>query len=246
MSSFKEVSDFSEAELDGLSLWSIPDVSAGKSEEIELEDTNPAVLTVDEIEVMQQQAYQEAYDKGKQEGYEAGLLEGKSAGFKEGSLLGAEEGRKLGYQESKSLVEEKLAQFVELLKSLNAPLDKVDEQVEQSIVQLSFLIAKQVVLREIKADPEIILKVIKKAIKILPVANQELEISLHPDDIVLINEGDIDEKITSRWTLSEDISLTRGGCRVNTPISAIDMTVENRLSSVIANVLDGEDLGAVE
>jgi len=246
MSSFKEISDFSEEELEGLSLWNIPNVSAGKSEEIELEDTQPSVLTVDEIEVMQQQAYQEASDKGKKEGYEAGVLEGKAAGFKEGSLLGAEEGRKLGYQESKSLIEEKLAQFVELLASLNAPLEKMDEQVEQSIVQLSSLIAKQVVLCEIKLDPDIILAVIKKTIKILPVANQELSINLHPDDIILINEGDMDKKIVSQWNISEDASLTRGGCRVSTAVSTIDMTVENRLSLVIANVLDRDVLGDIE
>jgi flagellar assembly protein FliH len=71
MSSSKE-GGFSDDELGTLSLWDVPDVSTGKSEDISLEDTEPTVLTAEDIDAVQKQAYQEAFVKGEAIGFEEG------------------------------------------------------------------------------------------------------------------------------------------------------------------------------
>jgi flagellar assembly protein FliH len=38
----------------------------------------------------------------------------------------------------------------------------------------------------------------------------------------------------------EDPLITRGGCKVDTEVSYIDATVENRLAAVIATLFGGE------
>jgi flagellar assembly protein FliH len=42
------------------------------------------------------------------------------------------------------------------------------------------------------------------------------------------------------WTINEDPLITRGGCKIDTDVSHIDATVENRLAAVIATVFGGE------
>jgi len=216
---------FSADELSTLSLWDAPDVSNGKSEDVELEDTSAVVLTVDDIETMQKQAYQEAFVKGEKVGRE----EGKKEGIKQ------------GYEESKHLVEAQVEKFIGLLKSLSEPFNQMDEEVESSIVHLSLLIAKQVIKRELKQNPEHIITVVKEALKVLPVANKKVSITLHPDDAALLKEGfPKDEKIED-WRFIEDAAITPGGCLINTNVSQIDQTIEQRISEIITRVLD-EDI----
>lgn len=234
MSSSKRGSgSFSADELGTLSLWDVPDVSTGTSEDISLEEAETTVLTAEDIDTVQKQAYQEAFEKGEK------------IGFAEGKKKGYEEGKKLGYQESRSLLEKKAEQFTDLLKSLSEPFDQVDEEVEKSIVQLSLLIAKQVIKGELKQTPEQILKVVKQVLKVLPVANNKISISLHPEDVLLIKEGFTQEEELQQWNLVEDASITRGGCLVKTAISQIDQTVETRISEMVALILD-EDTVAEE
>lgn len=223
MSSSKASSPaFSADELSTLSLWDAPDVSNGKSEDVELEDTSSVVLTVDDIEAMQQQAYQEAFVKGEKIGRE----EGKKEGIKQ------------GYEESKHLVEAQVEKFMGLLKSLSEPFNQIDEEVESSIVHLSLLIAKQVIKRELKQNPEQIINVVKEALKVLPIANKKVSITLHPEDAVILKESfPKDEKIED-WRFIEDASITQGGCLLSTNVSQIDQTVEQRISEIITRVLD--------
>jgi flagellar assembly protein FliH len=42
------------------------------------------------------------------------------------------------------------------------------------------------------------------------------------------------------WRIVEDPLITRGGCKVDTEVSHIDATVENRLAAVIATLFGGE------
>jgi len=227
---------FSQSELETLSLWDVPDVLGQHSEEISLEEAQSPVLTVEEIEVMQKQAFDEAFAKGKQEGYEVGFTEGKEIGTQEGKVEGLEQ----GYAENKHLLQEQVARFVLLLESLTEPFERLDEQVEQSIAQLAILIAKQVVRRELKLESGQIVGVVKEAVKALPVARQKITLALHPEDAELVRESlSLDEDIPA-WTIVEDPMLTRGGCIVSTDTSHIDATVDNKLAGIIATVLGDE------
>lgn len=227
MSSSKgSASVFSDDELGTLSLWDVPDVSVGTSEDITLEEAESTVLTAEDIDTVQKQAYQEAFEKGEK------------LGFEEGKKLGFAEGKKLGHTEGKHLLEEKAEKFTELLKSLSAPFEYIDEEVEQSLVQLSLLIAKQVINGELKQSPEKVLEVVKKTLNVLPIANNKVSIRLHPEDAQIVKEGFANEEDLEQWRLIEDASITRGGCLVKTDISQIDQTIETRISEMAAFILD--------
>ncbi|MFI3157177.1 MAG: flagellar assembly protein FliH [Methylococcaceae bacterium] len=219
---------FTEAELESLRLWSMPDVSGAEaqreSETVELEDEPTPILTVDEIEAMQKQAYDEAFAQGKMHGFQQGF----------------DEGSKKGYEDNVHLLQSQAATLAGLLASLSEPFKCLDEEVEKELVKLAIGIATQIIRREIKLDPGQVIAVVRETINVLPLASQKISLKLHPEDAELVRSALAPDEISPSWNIVEDPLITRGGCTVDTEISHVDATVEHRLAAVIANVLGGE------
>lgn len=236
MSSSNKVSKFSSAELDALDTWKDLEVfGAPRSENVEVEQATQ-VLTVDEIEAMQKQAYDEAFEQGRQQGFE----QGSKQGFEQGQKQGLEAGHKKGYEESQHLLQKQLAELNLLLESLAAPFKNLDEEVESELVKLVIAIAGQIIRREIKLDPGQIVGVIREAVNVLPLATQKITLNLHPEDADLVRSVLKLDENPPPWRLQDNPLITRGGCTVETDISTVDATLENRLSAVIATLLGGE------
>ncbi len=227
MSSFK-TPRFSASELESLRLWSMPDVSgvdARKSEAVELEEEELSpILTVDEIEAMQKQAYDEAFAQGKRQGFQQGF----------------EEGSKKGYEDNVHLLQAQAATLLSLLESLSEPFKRLDEEVEKELVKLVIGVATQIIRREIKLDPGQIVAVVREAINVLPLAAQKITLKLHPDDAELVRSALELDELSPSWSIVENPLIAHGGCEVDTEISHVDSTVEHRLAAVIAILLGGD------
>jgi flagellar assembly protein FliH len=223
-----KTSGFSPSELASLSVWRMPDVPV-KSEAVLAEAQNfeplsMPVLTVDEIEAMQKQAYDEAFAQGKKDGY--------SEGFNDGS--------RQGYAENVHVLQKKATEFERLLGSLSQPFKVLDAEVEKELVKLAMGIATQIIRREIKLDPGQVIAAVREAIKVLPLSSQKISLHLHPEDAELVRSALSLDEMSPAWRTVEDPLITRGGCKVDTEISHIDATVENRLAAVIAILFGGE------
>jgi flagellar assembly protein FliH len=173
----------------------------------------------------QLEALQEA---AKREGYEQGRLEGQSYGHRE------------GLEEGREAAREKLARFDALMKVLDVPFGELDDQVEREIVTLVISMVRQLVRREVRADPGQIVGVVREALGVLPVAARNVRVMLHPDDAELVREvyamGDAELK----WQVVEDPVIQRGGCKVVTDTSQVDATLESRINTLIAPLLAGQ------
>lgn len=198
------------------------------------------VLTVEEIENMQQQAYKEAFEQGRQEGFKQGHEEGFKQGQEEGFKQGYEDGQKQGYEEKSSVLKQQISDFNRLMESLNEPFKQLDERVEKALLDLVIGIATQLIRREIKTDSGQIVAVVKEAIKALPVANQNLTLKLHPEDAALVIDALKLDTDSAQWRIEEDPLLTRGGCIVESGASHVDASVENRLAAIVAKMLGGQ------
>lgn len=169
-------------------------------------------LTAGQAEAIQKQAYEEGFELGRREGQDAGRRE-------------------------VSALADRLEQ---IMRSLTRPLDELDQEVEQSMLALSIAIARQLVRREIKADPGQIVAVVKEAISALPAASRDLRMSLHPEDARLVRELLTVPDGENAWKVVEDATLERGDCLVFTDVSHIDATLANRLNNVVATLMGGE------
>ncbi|TAK63673.1 flagellar assembly protein FliH [Methylobacter sp.] len=219
---------FTASELESLRLWSMPDVSGADalrdSETVELEDEPTPILTVDEIEAMQKQAYDEAFAQGKMHGFQQGF----------------DEGSKKGYEDNLHLLQGQAAILISLLESLSEPFKRLDEEVEKELVKLVIGIATQIIRREIKSDPGQIVAVVRETLNVLPLTSQKITLKLHPEDAELMRTALALDDVSPSWSIVEDPLITRGGCEVDTDISHVDATVEHRLAAVIATLLGGE------
>ena len=223
---------FSATELESLRLWATPyfDEEDKPLEiilpEIIITEAEPPAptLTVEEIEAIQNQAHAEGLALGKQEGFQAGFVEGS----------------KKGYDENVHLIEVRTTQLVSLLESLSTPFKLLDENVERALADLSIKIAKQILHREIELDSGQVIAAVKAAIAALPMASQKVTVVLHPEDADVVRVVLGLDDTPSNWTIVEDATITRGGCKIDTEISHVDATIESRLDAVLETMF-GDD-----
>jgi flagellar assembly protein FliH len=197
--------------------WDLPiveDVSAAVNNA--KHGKSPGLMTAEQIERIQKQAYKEAYDAGYKKGQQEGLRSGQTESDYKIHLLG------------------------DLLESLAHPFEDLDDVVEQQLVSLSLAIARQLVRRELKADPEQVIGVVHEALAALPVASRDVKVCLHPDDGVLVREMMTQTESDRNWLLVNDPGLTRGDCRILTEVSQVEATLEKRLAAVVSQLFGGE------
>ncbi len=175
--------------------------------------------TAAELEAIQRKAHAEGFDKGKQEGFEYGHREGLT--------------------QAKQQLRQYTNQLELLLTTFAEPLHELDNRVEQELLKLVIAIVRQLVRREVKSDPNLIVGVVREALSILPVASRNVRLLLHPEDADLIREVYALADAEVGWSLIEDPVITRGGCKVVTENSQIDATLDSRLASLIAPLLAG-------
>jgi flagellar assembly protein FliH len=162
---------------------------------------------------------EEIHNQARLEGFEQGLKQGREAGGKE--------------------FMQRLQLLDNAMQKLARPFEQLDESVEQQLVQLAMLVARQLVRRELKADPAQVVGVVREALAALPVGARDVRLALNPEDAAMIREVLSLQEGDHAIRVVEDPVQSRGGCRVLTETSQIDATVESRLNAVIANTLGG-------
>jgi len=217
MSSTK--AEFSEAEKNQVKSWSLPDIqgdiaNAPESDAARIKrlmKSNPTSVEV--IEAIQQTAYEEGLKLGKQQG-------------------------KIQFQQQQEILKNK---FITIVNAMQHPLHRINDEVDEELLQLCLIISKQVVRRELKQTPQHIAAVIRECLSVLPATELNPKIRLHPDDFACVREiypssGDEDG---SSWQLVEDSSITPGGCEVDTKSTHIDATIEARINQLANKILGG-------
>ena len=192
--------------------WELPAMGEERSavEEVEVEEVQP--LTAEQLEEIQQQARSEGFEQGRHEGLQA----------------------------ARSEVDATLHRMEQIIHALAEPLEAVDEQVEGELLQLAIGIARQIIRRELQADPEQVVGVVRAALAALPSSARKVSIQLHPEDAAIVREQLLpSDEAEQPWKLSDDPTLSRGGCIVSSESSRIDASVEKRLNSVLAELMGG-------
>lgn len=163
--------------------------------------------------------------------------------WEHGFTDGRDAGRAAALAEQQTLTESMRARVQRLdalMNLLSRPLAELDESVLRQLSILAGSIARQLVRRELKAQPEQIIAVIRETVALLPASARDVRIHLHPDDAALVRERLVEPGSSRAWTLVEDPVITRGGCRISSENSSIDAQVETRLGAAIAAVLGDE------
>jgi flagellar assembly protein FliH len=73
-----------------------------------------------------------------------------------------------------------------------------------------------------------IVPIVQDAIAYLPTMQKPAVLFLHPDDAAIIRGAIGEELDKGGWIVSDDATIERGGCRIDTPSNQIDAQVPAR------------------
>jgi flagellar assembly protein FliH len=166
----------------------------------------------------------------------SGLADLQAEAYKEAFAQGLDEGRAAGRADVRAQVERLEGMFYDLAK----PFKELDEEVERELLTLAMALARQIVRRELKADPTHIIGIIREAIAALPVAAREVRVHLHPEDAAVVRQHLAPTESERAWQIVEDPVMARGGCRVTTTTSRIDARLETRLGAILSELMGTE------
>ncbi len=185
-----------------------------ESQEVALEDVKP--LTLDELEAIRQDAYNEGFAVGEKDGFHAGQLKAK--------------------HEADLALAAKMAGLEQVMTQLFEPIAEQDQQLEKAMIDLLSHMARQVIQRELSSDSSQIRQVLREALKLLPMGTSNVRIHLNPQDFEMIKA--LRERHEETWRILEDETLLPGGCRVESELSRIDATVETRLNLALKQLFE--------
>jgi flagellar assembly protein FliH len=146
--------------------------------------------------------------------------------YQEGFAAGMRDGRAQGEAFSQHMKD--------LLTELERSLQRFEGAMAEDILALALEIARQLVRQSIRANPEMILAVVREAIESLPQLTEHPVLILHPEDANTVRQMLAYEYQESVWRVIEDPHMERGGCRVETSESEIDATLEGRWKRIVA------------
>lgn len=235
-------------EVDAFARWEVPAVEAlptseTAATELPMEDVAVSGPTVRELEELQKAAYDEGFAQGRAEGHAAGHAEGHAEGLSAGRETGLAEGRAEGYAAGEQEARELVGRMRQIFDTLAEPVRELDDSVEQALTSLALSIAQQIIRRELALQPGEVVTVLREALALLPLSAREVSVRLHPDDVRFIRDT-VSADEACRWTLIEDPTISRGGCRVLTSSSQIDATLEHRIAVLASELLGGTREGA--
>lgn len=185
-----------------------------RSEDVPVEEVKP--LTLDELEAIRQEAYNEGFSTGEKDGFHAGQLKAR--------------------QEAEAALAPRLDNLERVMTQLLDPIAEQDRNLEHAMVTLVSQLAREVIQRDLLIDSSQLHQVLREALKLLPMGAGNIRIYINPQDFELIKG--LRERHEESWKIVEDADLLPGGCRIETEHSRIDASIETRLAQAIKQLFE--------
>jgi flagellar assembly protein FliH len=188
----------------------VPDVQPWRAPEVGRSGKGP--LTAERLALIEQQAHADGYRRG------------------------LEEGRRDGTDE----MHRRAAELERLLHAIQPFAGVLDDELIEQLGDLVVAITRQLVRRELKHEPGEVVRVVRDALAALPVSDAVIRVHLHPEDAELVRRVVSPDTVERQVRVVEDVTLSRGGARVETDVSVVDASVERRLAELAAAVFGDE------
>lgn len=238
--SSKDLNRIPKEQLTAYERWELPLLDARGNEVVREEELSVKPLTAGDIAEIRQAAQEDGRAEGREQGLKEGHAEGYEQGHTEGLEAGLAEGRERGhnegYEETQAKVAANQQRLEQLLGELVLPISQHQDELETSLVNLTMVLARAVVYRELTIDSSQIRQVVRRAVEALPSTAENIRIHVHPDDYTVVCE--VAERFEATASVVEDEGVLPGGCRVQTRNSLVDFTVEKRFQRAVQAMLE--------
>jgi flagellar assembly protein FliH len=161
--------------------------------------------------------------------------EAKAAAFDQGY----QEGLKKGFEESFKKLQAESAQSIAHFNQLVSEAERAKEEIfqanERFLIELIFRIARTVLLKELHADKEHLLRLAKELVNRVGVRdNITLKISPEDADTISMLKGGLEKAFGNLTNLNVETSskIKPGGCKIETEWNAIDTNLDTQLQGI--------------
>jgi flagellar assembly protein FliH len=158
-------------------------------------------------------------------------------------LIGAREqaygeGLEAGKREAGTMLESERVALKALVASMNELMQDFEQSLANDVLSMSLELAKLIVRQSLRVKPEVVIAVVREAVESLPGVSDQTVLLVHPADAVLIRKAVEDDRALAElpWKIVEDAHIERGGCRLETPTTEVDATLETRWRRVLASL----------
>jgi len=196
-----------------------------ESEAIDEEEKRIIQLKVDEkIE----QLKTIAWDEGHKKGYDDGFKEGMDHGL----------------NEIKKDAEEKISQINNLFQTFKNAKKEILKENEKFYLHMLYQMGKMILLKELKTDPEYILRLSKALIEKMGL-KENITLKVNPKDAKILRE--LDPDLVESWKRNRNLSIQisheieLGGCTVESNWGNIDGKIESQLNGIYEALFSGKE-----
>lgn len=156
------------------------------------------------------------YEEARRQGYAAGILQAKQETEEQRLLLSA---------------------YVEALQH---PFAEQNSQLAEYIAALSGKIARSLVQKELRTDPESLMSLVKAAVGALNTSAQKVNIHLNPHNAKIIRELVAVDDEKESWNIIDDPLIGLKDCKVSREDSLVDTNLDQSIDLIISQFLDDE------
>ena len=158
------------------------------------------------------------------------------AGLIHARELARREGMEEGRREAAALLEGERVALKALIASMNEVMQDFEQSLANDVLSMSLELAKLIIRQSLRVKPEAIIAVVREAVESLPGVSDQTVLLVHPADAVLIRMVAENDRALGElpWKIVEDEHIERGGCRLETPTTEVDATLETRWRRVLA------------
>jgi flagellar assembly protein FliH len=138
-----------------------------------------------------------------------------------------------GYAKGAAQAAAEAQRLAALVGSAQQEVTELEQRVAEDLVRLALMLARSLVRESLKVHPEIIEATVRETVRDMPPLGLGARLRLHPEDAALLSVH-LGKELGADWTIVEDNSITRGGCRIESATCEIDATLETRWQKVCA------------
>ncbi|MDY6972438.1 MAG: FliH/SctL family protein [Thermodesulfobacteriota bacterium] len=150
-------------------------------------------------------------------------------------VKGFTKGEKAGMESGNKKAEPVLNNFYQAVLELEKVNKEIHMNAERESVELALAIAKKVVCHEISTNKEVVINIVKEALKRV-MDDDKIRIRISPSDVQFVKNArmqfsDLVDNI-EEVTFEEDERILAGGCVIETNSGNIDARIDKKLQAV--------------